>query len=346
MCVNRLTAARQVAPDPTICTFVAGERTVMTKPESLRTSLAVAAVLLMSVLVHAQNQDFSKVQIKVTKIAVNIYMLQGSGGNIAASVGEDGIVMVDDEYAPLADKITAALKGVGGEKPVRLIFNTHYHGDHTNGNLAFAGQGAIMIAPDDLRKRLASGGKHGIGNGPHQFKEDKPAPAGALPIITFDHEITVHFNGEDIRAVHFPAAHTDGDAIVFFTKANVVHMGDIYVRYGFPFIDLLGGGSVQGTIAACEKVIAEMPSDAKVVPGHGDLASLQDLREYLKMLQDTRTTVQKAIDSGKTVEQMKKEKILEAWAPKYSNDFVSADVFIDTLYNSLTNSKKAASAQQ
>jgi len=305
----------------------------------------MVVVLLAGVLGYAQEQDFSKVQIKVTKVSGNIYMLQGAGGNIAASVGDDGIVIVDDQYAPLADKIAAALKGIGvTDKPVRFVINTHYHGDHTGGNLPFAAQGATVIAQDNVRKRLESGGKSGVGNGPNEAKENKPAPAGALPIITFDHDVTVHLNGEDIRALHFPAGHTDGDSIIFFPKANVVHMGDDYVRYGFPFIDVLAGGSAQGMIAACQKVIPQLPPDVKVIPGHGDLSNLDEMRDYVKMLQETSATVQKAIDSGKSVEQMKQAKILAPW-DKYANKFITSDIFIDTLYNSLTNAKNASFVQ-
>jgi len=172
----------------------------------------------------------------------------------------------------------------------------------------------------------------------------KPAEKGALPIITFDHDVTVHLNGEDIRALHFPAGHTDGDSIIFFPKANVVHMGDDYVRYGFPFIDVLAGGSVQGMIAACQKVIPQLPPDVKVIPGHGDISNLDEMRDYLKMLQETSAVVQKAIDSGKSVEQMKKDTILAPWE-KYSGKFITADIFIETLYNSLTNAKNATFVQ-
>ncbi len=312
----------------------------------MRTCGALAIALFASCLL-GQDQDFSKVQIKVTKVSGNIYMLQGAGGNIAASVGEDGIVIVDDQYAPLADKIAAALKGIGvTDKPVRFIINTHYHGDHTGGNLPFANQGATVIAQDNVRKRLESGGKSGTGTSPEAINRDnKPAPKGALPIITFDHDVTVHLNGEDIRALHFPSGHTDGDSIIFFPKANVVHMGDDYVRYGFPFIDVLAGGSVQGMIAACQKAAAQLPPDVKVIPGHGDLSNLDEVRDYIKMLQDTSAVVQKAIDSGQSVDQMKQQKILAPWDKKYASKFITADIFIETLYNSLTNSKSAVFVQ-
>ena len=306
----------------------------------MRRIVFAAAVLCFAGIAVAQDQDFSKVQIKVTKVSGNIYMLEGAGGNIAASVGEDGIVIVDDQYAPLADKIAAALKGIGvTDKPVRFVINTHYHGDHTGGNLAFATGGSTVIAQDNVRKRLETGGK--AGNGGSMTMDQKAAAKGALPIITFDQDVTVHLNGEDIRALHFPAGHTDGDAIVFFPKANVVHMGDDFVRYGYPFIDVTAGGSVQGMIAACEKVVAVLPADVKVIPGHGQLSNLEEVRDYITMLKGTSAAVQAAIKSGKTVDQMKKEKILAAWDAKYSGKFITSDLFIETLNNSLTNQKSA-----
>jgi cyclase len=306
----------------------------------VRTAITLMALLGWATLLTAQDQDFSKVEIKVTKVSGNIYLLQGSGGNIAASVGEDGIVIVDDQYAPLADKIAAALKGIGAtDKPVRFVINTHYHGDHTGGNLPFATNGSTIIAQDNVRKRLETGGKAGVGTA--LSMDQKVAPKGALPIITFDHDVTVHLNGEDIRALHFPGGHTDGDAIVFFPKANVVHMGDDFVRYGYPFIDVNSGGSVQGMIAACDKVASLLPDDVKVIPGHGQIANLGDIRDYSVMLKETSSAVQAAINLGKTTDQMKKEKILAAWDKKYGGGFITSDLFIETLYNSLTNQKNA-----
>jgi len=286
---------------------------------------------------QGQNTDYSKVQIKVTKVSGNIYMLEGEGGNIAASVGEDGIVIVDDQFAPLAEKIQAALKDLKiTDKPVRFVINTHYHGDHTGGNEPFANTGSTVIAQDNVRKRLETGGT--AGNGGSLKMEMKAAPKAALPVITFEHDVTVHLNGEDIRALHFPAGHTDGDAVIFFPKNNVVHMGDDFVRYGFPFIDVASGGSVQGMIDAMEKASAMLPANVKVIPGHGALSNLDDVREFVKMLKETSAAVQKALDEHKTLEQMKQEKILEPWK-KWSGGFIDSDKFIETLYNSLTGSK-------
>ena len=299
--------------------------------------MLVTAAAFAAAPAWGQGQDFSKVQIKATKVSGNIYMLEGAGGNIAASIGEDGIVIVDDQFAPLADKIQASLKSLGiTDKPVRFVINTHYHGDHTGGNAPFANSGSTVIAQDNVRKRMATGGTAGNGGTIHM--ENKPAEKAALPIITFEHDVTVHLNGEDIRALHFPAGHTDGDSIIFFPKNNVVHMGDDFVRYGFPFIDVSSGGSVQGMIAAMEKATAQLPADVKVIPGHGQLSNLEDVREFTKMLKETSAIVQKALDEHKSLAQMKQDKILEPWK-KWSGDFVNADVFIETLYNSLTGTK-------
>jgi glyoxylase-like metal-dependent hydrolase (beta-lactamase superfamily II) len=302
--------------------------------------MAVAALLGGRGAIAGQGQDFSKVQIKATKVSGNIYMLEGAGGNIAASIGEDGIVIVDDQFAPLADKIQAALKELKiTDKPVRFVINTHYHGDHTGGNEPFSNTGSTVIAQDNVRKRLESGGTAGTGGSIKM--ENKPASKATLPIITFEHDVTVHLNGEDIRALHFPAGHTDGDSIIFFPKNNVVHMGDDFVRYGFPFIDVASGGSVQGMIDAMEKATAQLPADVKVIPGHGDLSNLDDVRAFTKMLKETSAVVQKALSEHKTLEQMKQEKILEPWREKWAPDkaFINADAFIETLFNSLTGHK-------
>jgi cyclase len=297
-------------------------------------SLLVGALAAVAGAASAQQQDFSKVEIKVTKVSGNIYLLEGSGGNIAASVGDDGIVIVDDQFAPLADKIRAALKGITS-KPLRFIINTHYHFDHTGGNLPF--HDATIIAHDNVRKRLAQANV--VGNGGSAMKRDQPAnPPEALPVITFAHDVTLHVNGEDIRALHAPSGHTDGDSIVFFPKSNVVHFGDDFVRYGFPFIDINGGGSSKGMIAALENALTQLPKDVKVIPGHGALATLDDVRSFLTMLKETRAVVEKAVKAGKTLQQLQQEKVLAQWE-KYSGQFVSTDLFIETLYNELTGTK-------
>src|SRR5437667_3274834 len=298
-----------------------------------KASLLIAGLLLVCGLA-AQDQDFSKVQMKVSKVAGNVYMLEGAGGNIGASVGDDGIVIVDDQYAPLAEKIQAALKGIT-DKPVRFIINTHYHGDHTGGN-AFFQKEAPVIAHDNVRKRLESGGT--AGNLGSVSREDKPAPKEALPILTFDHDMTVHLNVEDIRALHYASGHTDGDSVVFFPKSNVVHMGDDFVTYGFPFIDLSGGGSVEGIIAALDEIIPKLPADVKVIPGHGPVSNVDDMRRYLAMLKDTKAVVENEIKQGKTIDQLRQENVLAPWT-QWSGEFINSEQWLVTLYNDLTGKK-------
>jgi glyoxylase-like metal-dependent hydrolase (beta-lactamase superfamily II) len=297
-----------------------------------RLLIALIALALPAV---AQQHDFSQVELRVTKVAGTVYMIDAAkgdaGGNIAASVGDDGIVIVDDQFAPLAEKIRAALHSVT-DKPVRFVINTHYHGDHTGGNVIFQ-KDAPILAQENVRKRLASGGQ--AGNGGSMKMNNPPAAKDALPIITFEHDITVHLNGEDIRALHFPAGHTDGDSVIYFPQSNVVHMGDDFVTYGFPFIDVDSGGSIDGMIDGVEKAVAQLPADVKVIPGHGPVSTLDDVRKYVAMLKATRAAVQKALDAHLTLAQMKEQKVLEPWK-QYGQAFVTTDIFLETLYNSLT----------
>jgi cyclase len=300
----------------------------------MRSIPMIAAVLALASLASAQDEDLSKVKMKVIKVSGSVYMLQGAGGTIGASVGEDGIVIVDDEFAPLSDKIRAALKGIT-DKPVRFVINTHWHFDHTGGNEPFSSTSTV-IAQDNVRKRLITGGT--MGNNGSVKMEIKPASKAALPIITFDHDVSVHLNGEDIRALHFPSGHTDGDSVIFFSQSNVVHMGDDFVTYGFPFVDLGSGGSVEGMVTAMEKVSAQLPADVKVIPGHGPISTLDDVRRYVTMLKETLAVVDKGIKAGKTLDQLKQENVLAPWQ-KWNGDFITTDQWLVTLYNDLTGKK-------
>ncbi|MBZ5505626.1 MAG: MBL fold metallo-hydrolase [Acidobacteriia bacterium] len=295
----------------------------------MRKSVFWFALVAFLGMMQAQGQDFSKVEMKVEKVAGTVYMLQGAGGNIGASVGDDGIVIVDDEFLPLAEKIEAALKGIT-DKPVKVVLNTHWHGDHTGSNQHF-GEKAPIVAQENVRKRLASGGKG-------RFGETKPAEKAALPIITFENDVSVHLNGEDIHAIHFPHGHTDGDSVIFFKQSNVVHMGDDFFNGGmFPYIDLDSGGSVQGMIAGDEKVLAEIPDDVKIIPGHGPLATKDDLKKFITVLKETSAAVQAEMKKGKTLDQLKQEKVLAKW-DSWGQSFIKTDVFIEILYDSLKNS--------
>lgn len=278
----------------------------------------------------ATAQDFSKVEVKAAKVAGNVYMLTGAGGNIAALVGNDGVVIVDDQFAPLADKIRAALRGVT-DQPIRYVINTHHHFDHTGGNEIFA-KNATIIAQDNVRKRLAEDGDASNGGGLHN--PYKASPTGALPVITFGRDLTLHVDGEDIQALHAPHGHTDGDAIVYFPKANVVHTGDLFVTYGFPFIDITGGGSSAGMAAGLEAALKRLPPDVKVIPGHGPLSTPDDVRTYVAMLRETRAVVERGVKAGKSLDQLKAEKVLAKWQ-RLSGEMVTTDLFIETLYNEI-----------
>jgi len=293
--------------------------------------LSLTFLLVFAAAAQAQQQDFSKVQIKATKVAGNVYMLEGSGGNIGVSVGDDGLLIVDDQFAPLADKIKAALKGIA-DKKLHFILNTHWHGDHTGGNVAF-GPEATIIAHDNVRKRLATEQKSAVFN-----RTTPPSPKEALPVITFDHTLTVHFNGEEIRAIHFPQGHTDGDSVVFFTSSNVVHLGDDFFAGRFPFVDLESGGSVEGLVRNIGEIITKIPEGAKLIPGHGPISTLDDLKSYHRMLQQTTEIVRQKIAAGKTLEQIKSEGLPEEWKP-WGEGFIKTDRWVETIYRSLTAKK-------
>lgn len=288
-------------------------------------------VLLFTISIHAQQRDYSQVQIKATKVAGNVYMLEGAGGNIGVSVGDDGILIVDDQFAPLADKIRAALKELG-DKKLRFILNTHWHGDHTGGNVVF-GPEAPIIAHDNVRKRMATEQKSEF------FKSTTPAsPKEALPVITFDHNLSVHFNGEEIRAIHYPHGHTDGDSVIFFTTSNVVHLGDNFFAGRFPFVDLESGGSVEGLTKNIAEIISKIPAGAKLIPGHGPLSTIDDLKLYHRMLEQTSGIIRERISAGKTLEQMKSEGLPEEWKT-WGTGFIKTDLWIEIVYRSLTARK-------
>jgi cyclase len=290
--------------------------------------LITLLLFICAFCVTALAQDYSRVQIKATKVAGNVYMLEGAGGNIGVSVGADGILIVDDQFAPLADKIRASLKTLG-EGKLRFILNTHWHGDHTGGNVAF-GPEAPIIAHDNVRKRLATEQRIEL------FKQSYPAaPKEALPVITFDSSLSVHFNGEEIRAIHYPNGHTDGDSVIFFTTSNVVHLGDDFFAGRFPFVDVDNGGNVVGLAKNIGEIITKIPAGAKLIPGHGPLSTVDDLKLYHRMLLETTDIVRKKLAAGKTVDQIKSEGLPDEWK-SWGTGFIKIDTWIDLIHASLT----------
>ena len=284
------------------------------KPHSL---LALAFVLATATALAQRN--FDNVEIKVIPVAKNIYMLEGSGGNIGVSIGVDGNLIVDDQFAPLAEKIDAAVQKLNPGK-LKFVLNTHHHGDHTGGNAAFGAKDATIIAQSNVRKRLSA---------------EANSKKEALPVITFDQSASVHFNGEEIKLLHQGPGHTDGDSIIFFTGANVVHMGDQFFNGGFPFIDLNSGGSVDGYIATVSSVLEKVPADAKIIPGHGKLATVEDLKNFRAMLVETTDAVKKDIAAGKSLADLKAAGLPDKFKD-YGNGFIKTDRWIETIYNSAT----------
>jgi len=287
---------------------------------------AVAALALLAAAPLAAQQDFSKVEIKASKVRGNIWMLNGTGGNIGVSVGPDGVLIVDDKFAPLAEKIRAALKEVGGGQ-LKFILNTHWHGDHTGANPVF-GPEAPIIAHSNVRQRLATEQRRGE-------RVTPPLDPKGWPVITFDDSVSVHFNGEEIRVLHFPHGHTDGDSIIFFTGSNVAHLGDDFFAGRFPFVDLDSGGDVEGLAENIAEVIDELPADAAIIPGHGPLSTLDDLKAYLGMLVETTNLVRDKMEAGKTLEQIKAEGLPEKWKD-WGSGFINTERWLETIHQSLS----------
>src|SRR4051812_45330333 len=233
---------------------------------------------LLSLAAAAQSDRFDKVEIKTTRLTQSLYLLEGEGGNIGVSVGDDGVFVIDDQFAPLTARILAAIKTIS-DKPVRFVINTHWHFDHTGGNENFGKTGVTIVAHDNVRKRLAT-------KTPIEFFKSAygPTPAAGLPVLTFKDTVTFHLNGDEAMAIHAPNAHTDGDSIIHFKNVNVVHMGDTYFNGLYPFIDTGTRGSVKGMIAAADRALQITDDTSRIIPGHGPLSNKAELREYRAML--------------------------------------------------------------
>ena len=285
--------------------------------------------LTFSALAHSKHENENQTQeitVKTIKITDRVYMLQGRGGNVGVSVGMDGILIIDDDYADVAPKIAEALKALGSERP-KFIFNTHWHGDHTQGN-KFFGKDSIIISHLNVRNRLSVDSMRGT-------TKILAYPKEALPMITFEQSISVHFNEDEIKAVHSRNAHTDGDSVIYFTKSNVVHMGDQFFFDRFPYVDLSSGGSVRGLMQNLADVIAKLPADVKIIPGHGQLATKDDLVRYHQTIVETVGIVEKGMQENKTLDQLKKEGFPEKYK-SWGSGFIKTESWIETIYNNLS----------
>ena len=285
------------------------------------------ALSLALLAAPAAAQDFSKVQIKATALRGGTHLLTGAGGNIVASVGSDGAYIIDDQYAPLSEKILAALKAIG-DQPLRFVINTHWHGDHTGGNEAMGKAGAVIMAHDNVRKRMGTAGTF-------RGEAREAAPDGALPVVTFADGVSLHLNGDHVHARHVARAHTDGDSLVKFENANVLHMGDIYFNGLYPFIDLESGGSIDGFLAAIRAGVEMSDADTLVVPGHGPVSNRAELAAYGDMLQGYRDAIAAMKRDGKTLQQVIDAKPTAATDERLGKAFIKPAQLVTSIYNSL-----------
>lgn len=264
--------------------------------------LAVAFPLALTAQVN-----YDTVQVRPVELSKGLHVLFGAGGNIGVSVGEDAVFIIDDQFAPLTPKIVAAIRSLS-DKPVKFVVNTHWHFDHTGGNENFGKSGALIVAHDNVRKRMST----------EQFmaamnRREPPSPRAALPVVTFNDGVTFHINGDSMVVMHVPPAHTDGDAIIHFVKANAIHMGDVFNNTGLPFIDLSSGGSVHGVIGAADKAYAMSNAQTKIIPGHGQVTDRNRIKAWRDAIHAARERIQQEIRAGKTIEQVLALKVTAAY---------------------------------
>lgn len=275
--------------------------------------LALGASLLLGGSAFAADDRFAEVEVETTNLRGGVHMITGAGGNIGVLATGDGLLMVDDQYAPLAERLQAALDAIAPDGP-RFVVNTHFHGDHTGGNPFFGREGTI-IAHENVRVRLV---------------DDGDMPAQGLPVITYGDRMRLHLGEETVDLIHLPDAHTDGDSVVFFREADVVHLGDHFFNGRFPFVDRSAGGSVDGLIANVTELLDQLGPDTVIIPGHGPLADRDDLRTYLSMLRETRQTVRDQVAAGRTDEQILARGLDARWED-WSWEFISTERWLSTL---------------
>jgi len=295
----------------------------------LKKTLSACLLPLLITAGANANDHWDSVEVKTVPVSDGIYMLMGEGGNIGVSIGEDGTFAIDDQYEQMSAKITAAIKALSGESP-KFLFNTHWHGDHAGGNEHFGKQGAIIVAHENVRESLK------VEKSIKLFNMHKPpSPKEALPVVTFQREMSLHLNGDDIRMVHVANAHTDGDAIVHFTQANVIHAGDTFFNGFYPFIDVDSGGGIAGMIAACNTVLALANDKTKIMPGHGPLASKADLVAFRDMLVVAEKNIQALIAAGKNEADVIAAKPLAELDKEWGDGFIPSDVWVKIVYSGM-----------
>ena len=289
----------------------------------------LCAVLLIAGS-HANGQrNFDEVEITPLMVSEGLYMLTGAGGNMGLSLGEDGVVLIDDQFAPLSEKILASIEALGGDRP-RFVVNTHWHGDHTGGNAHFHDSGSLIVAQENVRARMSRENKMSA------TRIVPPSPAAALPVITFSAEMSFHWNQDEIQVTHVGNAHTDGDAIIRFVNANVLHAGDLFFNGSYPFIDVSSGGNVEGMLAGLDLLLSLADEETKIIPGHGPLATKADLQNHREMLATITRSVERLIAADKPLEAILAERPTAAYDNKFGGGFISPERIVALVYESLT----------
>jgi glyoxylase-like metal-dependent hydrolase (beta-lactamase superfamily II) len=291
--------------------------------------VVLALLLAAPAPLLAQQRDWTKVEVKAEKVAEGVWMITGAGGNIGLSAGADGAFLIDDQYAPLTDKIKAAVASVT-DKPIKFLLNTHYHPDHVGGNENLGAGGSLIVAHENARKRLSTDWFN------EAFGRDMKAlaPAG-LPVVTFTESVSFHWNGEEIRAFHVPPAHTDGDTAVYFVKTNVLHAGDLVFNGLYPVIDYGAGGSIDGMIAACDLLMGRIDEKTRVIPGHGPLTDKAGVKEFRDMLATVRDRIKPMVAAGKSVEEVRAIRPTAEFDAKWGGGFNKPDPWVGIVYASL-----------
>jgi len=275
-------------------------------------------------------ENFDSVKVTSQKLTDNLYMLMGAGGNLGVLVGPDGTLLVDDQFAPLSNRINGAIKTIDPAE-IRFLVNTHIHGDHSGGNENFKRMGSTVIAQDNVRKRMSSSAVNS------KTKEvTPPRDKDAWPVVTFPTDMSVHINNEDIQLLYFGPAHTDGDVAVWFKSANVMHLGDMFVTYGYPYIDYEGGGSINGFISNLDKILGLMNDQTRVIPGHGPLSKKTDVQKFRDSLADIRDQVLAALKKGKKLEEISGLPIASKYDAVWGGGFLKGKDFVFQIAENLT----------
>jgi len=311
-----------------------------TRPHSPATSMAGMALLaIVSTALFgvrpsvAQADRFANVVVEATDLGSGLYLLSGAGGNLGLSIGPDGTFLIDDQFAPLNDKIKAAIARLT-DQPVRFVVNTHWHGDHTGGNEKFGEAGAVIVAHDNVRRRMS------VDSFSKAFNDSTPAsPHAALPVITFAESVVFHLNGQEINVRHTPPAHTDGDAVIHFRPANVIHVGDLFFNGMYPFVDVESGGSIDGYVTVIDAILPMIDDNTRIIPGHGAIATKAEFKAFRDVLADVSQAVKALVADKKSKDEVIAAKPTAKWDAKWGNGFMKPDQFVGLVYDSVTGAQ-------